>query len=103
MDDMTLFARSRRRLEEARDQAAEWLWDQRRLRLKKPNAAVRSTARRQLYLGHLVDRRGIEPAPAAHRRARQRIGELLARGDVERLERSLASYRGLLLGPFIAS
>ncbi len=103
MDDMTLFDRSRRRLEEAREQAAEWLWDERRLRLKKPHAAVRSTARRHLYLGHLVNRRGVEPAPAARRRARQRLGELLAQGDLERLERSLASYRGLLLGPFTAS
>lgn len=103
MDDVTLFANSRARLVEARGAVGEWLARERRLRLKKPNAAVRSTDRRALYLGHWVDRGAIHPAPEAHRRARQRLARHLAAGDLERFERALASYRGILLGPIMPS
>ncbi len=99
MDDVTLFSDSRSQLEEAREAIGEWLWQARRLRLKKPTAAVRSTRRRALYLGHWVDGGQIRPGPAALRRARQRLAGHLAAGDGDRFERSLASYRGILLGP----
>jgi len=84
---------------EAREAVAEWLRQTRRLRLKKPAAAVRSTRRRVLYLGHWVDRGQIRPGPAALRRARQRLACHLVARDADRFERSLASYRGILLGP----
>ncbi|MEE8524947.1 MAG: RNA-directed DNA polymerase [Thermoanaerobaculia bacterium] len=101
MDDVTLFADSRVDLEAARTAIARWLWRERRLRLKKPNAEVRSTRRRTLYLGHLVDRSQIRPGRRAARSARRRLADHLVRGRMERFERSLASYRGVLLGPVI--
>ena len=99
MDDISLFADSRAELEEARAAIAEWLWRERRLRLKKPGAAVRSARRRVLYLGHRVGRAEIRPGPAALRRARQRLMGHLVHGDDEAFERCLASYRGILAGP----
>ncbi len=96
MDDMTLLADSRAQLLEAREAVAAWLGRERRLALKDPRATVRSTDSRLLYLGHRVDRDGIDPGPGAVRRARRRLTALARQGEVERFGRSLASYRGLL-------
>jgi hypothetical protein len=99
MDDVSLFSDSRSQLEEAREAIGEWLRQARRLRLKKPTAAVQPTRRQVLYLGHWVDTGQIRPGPTALRRARQRLAGHLAAGDDGCFERSLASYRGTLLGP----
>ncbi len=96
MDDTALFSDSRSQLVEARHAAREWLAAERRLRLKKPEAAPRSTRGRFTYLGYRVSRAGIRPAEAMLARMRQRMTELLLEGDVETIERSVASYRGVV-------
>lgn len=101
MDDITLFSTSRLSLSEAREAIADWLWTERHLRLKKPNAEARSTRRQALYLGHRLDRDQIRPAQRALRRAKGRLSELLVRGPMQQFDRSMASYRGVLLGPVI--
>ena len=95
MDDIALFANDPARLERAREQVKRWLHTERRLVLKKPDAPVRSTADHFVYLGHRVTRSGIEPGPRILRRMKIRLHEILLTGDVAKLERSLASYRGI--------
>ncbi len=93
---MSLFHDSRAALEEARDAIAEWLWGERRLRLKRPGAEPRRTRGRFTSLGYRVSRGGIRPTRALVERMERRIRELVLRGDVERIERSLASYQGIV-------
>lgn len=64
MDDVTLFSDSRSQLEEAREAISDWLWQARRLRLKKPAAAVQST--RRLHVPNRTARSGcraVGPSP----------------------------------------
>lgn len=96
MDDLSLFGDSRAQLEEARAAASEWLWRERRLRLKHPKAAVRETAAWHTYLGHRVSRAGIEPSRQMLRKMQQRVGAHVLTGDVAKVERSMASYLGIL-------
>jgi len=96
MDDFVLLGQEGRQLEQAREAIADWLWQHRRLRLKHPNAAVQTTARPTTHLGHRVSKAGIAPTKAALRRMQLRITNLVLRGDAEQIERSLASYRGIL-------
>ncbi len=96
MDDAALFSNSRSRLTEAREAARRWLASQRRLKLKDPEAQPRSTAGRFTYLGYRVSRSGIRPTKTMLERLRHRITELVLSGDVERIERSVASYRGVV-------
>jgi RNA-directed DNA polymerase len=96
MDDLTLLSDSRASLEAARTAIGDWLLRQRRLRLKHPHAAVRSTQLGFTYLGHRVTRAGAGPTRAVLQRMQQRVGERVLRGDREGIERSIASYQGLL-------
>ena len=96
MDDAALFADSRAELTEAREEARRWLACKRRLQLKHPGAQPKSTVGRFTYLGYRVSRSGIRPAKAMLVRLRQRIAELVLAGDLERIERSVASYRGVV-------
>ncbi len=96
MDDLTLFDDSRERLVEARDRLARWLGEERRLRLKRPDAEARRATGAFSYLGYRVSRRGVEPLPAALARARHALGERVRAGSVDSLERSIASVRGWL-------
>lgn len=96
MDDLTLFADSRSFLVEAREAVGEWLERERRLALKDPRAEPRSTAGRLTYLGHRVSRAGVAPTREGLRRMEERLRELVLRGDGERLERSLAAFRGVM-------
>lgn len=100
MDDTTLFADSRQQLEEAREALGEWLGAERRLRLKKPNAEIRSTRRQTLYLGHRVDRHGMRRSQKAMQRARRRLARHVVNGSPDELEQAAMSYRGVLIGPF---
>jgi hypothetical protein len=100
MDDMTLFSHSRAALEAARDGIAEWLWQERRLRLKRPKAEPKSTAQRFTYLGYRVSRAGLRPTNSMLRRLQWRISQHILHGDIEAIERSLASYRGVLWRQF---
>ncbi len=96
MDDTALFSDSRAQLVEARLAAREWLASERRLRLKRPEASPRSTRGRFTYLGYRVSRAGIRPADAMLARMRQRMTALMREGDDETIERSVASYRGVV-------
>ncbi len=96
MDDMSFFAQSRTQLEGAREKVANWLWQHRCLRLKKPGSPVRSTKGAQEYLGYQVSRARVTPGRRMLRRWEQRVGEVVLRGDEEAVERSLASYCGIL-------
>ena len=96
MDDLALFSDSRSELVEARLAAGEWLAAERRLRFKRPNARPRATRGRFTYLGYRVSRAGVRPTDAMLQRMRQRMAALLLTGDVEKIERSVASYRGVV-------
>jgi hypothetical protein len=96
MDDLTLFADSRSQLVEARTELAEWLWEERRLRLKHPSAPVRSALSRFRYLGYQLTRAGIDPTADLLRRMRQKVGAALLATEDGKVERSLASYGGVL-------
>lgn len=96
MDDITLFADDRGRLEEAREACRVWLWAERRLHLKDPLAPVRSTRVPVTYLGWRVGRAGLEPSPSVLERAAARTARRVRAGDVEGVERSLASLAGIL-------
>lgn len=74
----------------------EWLERERRLALKDPQAEPRPTAGRFTYLGHRVSRAGVAPTREGLRRMEERLRELVLRGDGERLERSLAAFRGVV-------
>jgi hypothetical protein len=100
MDDMALFSPSRWVLEEAREHLAEWLWNERRLRFKHPHVSPKSTKACFTYLGYRVSRAGIEPHAAMLRRMQRRVTERVLHGDTEAVERSIASYRGLLWRQF---
>jgi hypothetical protein len=100
MDDLALFAASRGELNRARERVARWLWAQRRLRLKHPGAAPRATGGRFTYLGQRVSRAGIAPPRDALARMGTRAAELVRLGDGEKLERSLASSRGVIMRQF---
>ena len=66
------------------------------MRLKHPHAAVRETAAWHTYLGHRVSRSGIEPSRQMLRKMQQRIGAHVLTGDTAKIERSMASYLGIL-------
>lgn len=96
MDDIVLLGDDARELTAARDAAAAWLWEHRRLRLKRPDAPVLSTREAVTYLGHRVTRAGATPTRKALRRMQQRIGERVLRRTAEQVERTIAAYRGAL-------
>jgi hypothetical protein len=96
MDDLVLFGDDPLFLADAREAIRSWLQAERRLELKRRRDGVQPTAQPASYLGFRVSRAGVLPGPKAKRRMRQRLADADAMG-VDRLERSLGSYRGLLL------
>jgi hypothetical protein len=82
---------------EVRSAVAEWLFRERRLELKHPYTAVRDTGGSVTYLGYRVSRAGALPGRKMLDRMQRRIAELLVTGDVEAIEHSIASYRGVWL------
>ena len=96
MDDFVLMDRDAAILERARESIAAWLWRERRLVLKNPEAPVRASTATVTYLGHRVNRAGVRPRRETVRRFEHRLTELVLRGDIETVERSVASYRGVL-------
>ncbi len=95
MDDVALMSASRAQLEEARAAVAEWLRRERGLELKDPNADVHRAAGRFRYLGFRVSRAAIAPGDEVLAKMRRRLRRLALDGDIEKLRRSIASYRGL--------
>jgi hypothetical protein len=96
MDDLFLFAPSRRELRRWREQAALWLWAERGLRLEHPAAPVLSCTGHLDALGFVVRRQGIEPRQRAFRRMERDVRRALRDGDTRRLGRSLSSRAGHL-------
>jgi len=96
MDDFALMGDDAGELEQRRDAIAAWLATERRLVLKDPAAPVRACAGEVLYLGQRLSPAGWRPRGETLRRFERRIRDLVARGDVESVERSVASYRSVL-------
>ncbi|MBF0138168.1 MAG: RNA-directed DNA polymerase [Magnetococcales bacterium] len=97
MDDMIFFAHSKSQLEETRTAVAEWLWQHRRLKLKHPHAAVRSTKRPMTWLGKRISATGIHPSRRQLRRMQCRMAALVRHGSNKTIRHAVASYRGVLL------
>ncbi len=95
MDDLVCFADEAARLRECRWRIEEWLWENRRLRLNRRRGHVRSTELPQSYLGHRVTQQGYDLGSKAVRRFRRQLPGLIT-GDLERLRRSLASWKGAM-------
>ena len=95
LDDFVLFSDDAAELEGACDAVAEWLWRQRRLRLKQ-RGRVMPTAAPATFLGTRVSRSGFRPGRKAKRRMRARVRAAAERGP-DRLRRTLMAYRGLFL------
>ncbi|MBF0131693.1 MAG: RNA-directed DNA polymerase [Magnetococcales bacterium] len=97
MDDMVFFAHSKSQLQETRDAVAQWLWVYRRLKLKHPNAAIRSTKQPMTWLGKRISTAGINPSRRQIRKMQCRMTTLVRQGDEETIRHAVASYRGVLL------
>jgi hypothetical protein len=100
MDDFVLFGDDPDRLEAIRGRVSQWLGQERRLRLKDPDAPVRSTRERSTFLGFRVSRAGVGLGPKARRRLKRALARADAMGT-RRLIQVLRSYHGLIrsLGP----
>lgn len=73
VDDLLLFGDRRADLRAWRSAIADWLWTERGLKLKHPEAPVLSCAGHMDALGFRLRRAGFEPLPRAARRFRARI------------------------------
>ncbi|MEM9291020.1 MAG: reverse transcriptase/maturase family protein [Acidobacteriota bacterium] len=97
LDDTFYFADHSSQLERWRRQIADWLMEERGLRLKHPNARILSCHGHLDALGYRIRRSGItclrRPVRRLHRRIRQHLAGTL---DVD-LERTIASSVGILL------
>jgi hypothetical protein len=98
MDDFVLFAGDPGRLAEARSAIADWLAAERGLALKPRGGQVRPAREPATFLGFRIARSGIVPGRKLRRRFAARVRAAAGQGEAA-LERSLASYRGLLLFP----
>ncbi|MEM7203297.1 MAG: RNA-directed DNA polymerase [Planctomycetota bacterium] len=96
MDDIAIFGDQAGALVNARDAAARWLAEERHLNFKHPRAPARSTRGVFGYLGCRVSRDRVTSSRRALTRFRQRLGALMIEGETEQIERSIASYAGLL-------
>ncbi|MCP4659177.1 MAG: RNA-directed DNA polymerase, partial [bacterium] len=93
MDDLVFFADEPATLRRWRGEVRDWLWEYRRLQLNVRKGHVRSAELPQSYLGYRVTRQGYDLGPKAVRRFRRQLSGLAA-GDLRRMRRVLASWRG---------
>jgi hypothetical protein len=93
MDDLVFFGDHRATVRGWRNEAREWLREERRLQLNHRKGHIRSTALPQTYLGHRVTRCGFDLGPKAWRRFRRRVRKLHGLRPDE-IERRTASWRG---------
>lgn len=84
VDDMFFFDHSESKLLQTRKSARDYLWQQRRLRLKDPQAPVVSCRYPLTALGHRITRAGIEPSPASVRRLKKKVAERIYTGKLRR-------------------
>lgn len=66
-----------------------------RFELKDEDASVQRASDRFRHLGFRVSRAAIEPTDEVLAKMRRRLRRLALDGDIEKLRRSIASYRGL--------
>lgn len=85
----------RPRLLAARAAIADWLGRERCLALNPKQGQIAPATHPAVLLGHRVSRAGITPAARLRRRMASRIAAAAEAGPLA-LERTLASYRGLL-------
>ena len=100
VDDMFLFGDRRRDMKLWRREVGHWLFEQRQLRLKHPNARILSCHGHLDALGHRIRREGIDALPIATRRFRRTLAQALdpfGRPPRLDLERSIAASVGVLL------
>jgi RNA-directed DNA polymerase len=95
MDDFVLFHDDAGRLVEARTAIEAWLLRERRLRLNPKRWAVHRADEPSVFLGYRVTRGGVAPGKKLMRRLRGKVRAAAGRG-VMALERTVASYRGLV-------
>lgn len=98
MDDFVLFSNDREQLVSARETIADWLREERQLKLNKKRLAVVPTTDSGVFVGYRISRSGISPSSKLRRRFKQRIRTAVRKGD-EALIRTIRSYKGLLLFP----
>jgi hypothetical protein len=98
MDDFVLFDRDAQRLADARTAIADWLAQERGLRLNPRTGAILPTRAPAVFLGYHITRAGIAPSRKLRRRLEHRLAHAAAQGEAA-FYRTLASYRGLLLFP----
>ena len=100
MDDLLLFGDRRADLRRWRTAIGDWLWTERGLRLKHPDAPILSCAGHLDALGYRLRRDRAEPLPRAARRFRARIYKAARAKNVDlaRLRSSISSSVHHLLG-----
>lgn len=96
-DDICCFGDRRADLRAWRAAIGQWLWDERGLRLKHPEARILSCAGHLDALGHRVQRTGVEPLGRARRRLVARVPAALDGRVGADVERSIAATAGVLL------
>lgn len=96
MDDMSLFADDRDRLEECRAAIEVWLLEQRGLTLNRKRWHVIPAGQPSTYLGYRISRAGLGPGRKVRRRMRDKVRVAGARGP-DSLRETLQSYRALVL------
>ena len=94
MDDIACFANDAAQLEDVRQHIIAWLAEERRLRLKHPQAPVRDSRETFNYLGMRVSRDAMSQSAEGQARVGRRLSELALAGTADGVERSLASLAG---------
>ena len=101
MDDLFLFTNSRAQLRAWRSEIGGWLFQERGLRLKHPNARILSCYGHMDALGHRIRRGAIEVLPGAWKRMQARAVDYnfasSRRHSTGRMQRSIQSSAGLLM------
>lgn len=100
VDDMFLFGNRRRDLRQWRHAVGDWLYEQRHLRLKHPQARILSCRGHLDALGHRIRRDHVEALPRASRRFARTLAQALdpfGRPPRLDLNRSIAASLGVLL------
>ncbi len=96
MDDFTLFSDDRAQLQAALEALTDWLLTQRHLTLNPRRTALLPTRQPSTYVGYRVSTAGLSPGKKLRRRMPQKLRHAARKGP-DALERTLHSYKGILL------
>lgn len=97
VDDLFIFGNHREELRRWRRLSRDWLWEKRRLRLKRPNAPILSCRGELHALGYRLTRGHLEALPRTLRRIEHRVMQQLYRGSPVDFAGSLAAAAGVVL------